>query len=83
MEVLGSAAKLVPVGDAGDLATAMTEILENQQVWQERSRLSLERAREFSWERAARQTLAVYKSVVNDNKAQTPEERPVGASVFD
>ncbi|MGA2075434.1 MAG: glycosyltransferase family 1 protein [Terriglobia bacterium] len=83
MEVLGSAAKLVPVGDAGALATAMTEILENQQVWQERSRLSLERAREFSWERAARQTLAVYKSVVNDNKAQTPEERPVGASVFD
>lgn len=68
IEVLGSAAKLVPVEDAGSLAAAMTGILENQQEWQERSRLSRERARQFSWRRAAEQTLAIYHTVINEKK---------------
>ncbi len=69
IEVLGSAAKLVPVEDAGALAAAMTDILENQQEWQERSRRSRERARQFSWQRAAEQTLTIYHAVINENKS--------------
>jgi glycosyltransferase involved in cell wall biosynthesis len=70
VEILGSAAKLVPVEDAEALAGAMTGILENQQEWQECSRLSRERARKFSWQRAAEQTLAVYNAVMNGKEAR-------------
>jgi glycosyltransferase involved in cell wall biosynthesis len=68
IEVLGSAAKLVPVEDAEALAAAMTNILENQEEWQERSRLSRERAREFSWRRGGEETLAIYHAVANQKK---------------
>lgn len=65
IEVLGSAAKLVPVNDPGALCSAMTETLENQREWQERSRLSRQRACEFSWQRGAEQTLAIYQAVAD------------------
>ncbi len=67
-EVLGGAARLVPVEDAGALAAAMTEILENQEEWGERSRLSCERAGQFSWQRAAEQTLAIYNAVIHEQE---------------
>jgi glycosyltransferase involved in cell wall biosynthesis len=68
VEVLDSAAILVPVEDREALAAAMTNILENRQVWQERSRLSRERARIYSWRLAAESTLAVYHTVANQEK---------------
>ena len=69
IEVLGSAARLVPVEDGAALAAAMIDVLENQQEWQERSRLSRQRAQQLSWKHAAAQTLGIYHAVINETQA--------------
>ncbi len=63
MEVLGAAAVLVGVDDVPALAQGMERILRNPAEQRERSRLGRERAGGFSWQRAAEETLAVYRAV--------------------
>jgi glycosyltransferase involved in cell wall biosynthesis len=63
-EVVGDAGLLVPAGDADALARAIGEVLGDPVT-----RLGLvvagrERARELTWERTARETLAVYDAVL-------------------
>ena len=62
-EVAGDAAILVNPEDPAELAQAMVRVLEDSNLRQALRTRGFERARLFSWERAARQTLSVYREV--------------------
>ncbi len=64
-EVVGDAGILLPAGDSSAWAHALETLLASPAVqarWRERGP---ERAALFSWEKAARETLAVYKACIN------------------
>ncbi len=58
-EVVGDAGVLADPMDAGDLARAMVRVLMDAGRAADMRRKGMERAREFTWERCARETLAV------------------------
>jgi glycosyltransferase involved in cell wall biosynthesis len=60
-EVAGDAAVLVPTGSTGELARRMVEVLTDEGLRRRLSARGLARAREFSWERCARETIAAYE----------------------
>jgi glycosyltransferase involved in cell wall biosynthesis len=62
-EVAGDAAILVPSQDEAGWAEAIQRILETPSLAQEMRRKGLSRAQQFGWERAAEETLAVYRTV--------------------
>jgi glycosyltransferase involved in cell wall biosynthesis len=62
-EVTGDAAKLVDPRDEDAFLAALTGILTDPEERARLSRAGLERARQFSWERAAQQTLDLYRDV--------------------
>jgi glycosyltransferase involved in cell wall biosynthesis len=59
-ETLGESALLVPVEDPAPLADAIARLLEDEPLRRRLSHAGRERAAQFSWTRAARETLAVY-----------------------
>jgi glycosyltransferase involved in cell wall biosynthesis len=61
-EVVDGAAMLVEDGDAEALGTAVGEIVTAPEPWK---RAGIEHARHFSWEKAARETVAAYRTVVD------------------
>ncbi|MCC7163866.1 MAG: glycosyltransferase family 4 protein [Anaerolineae bacterium] len=63
-EVVGDAGILPAPDDTEGWANALGELLTNERRWGELRERGLARAKIFSWERAARETLAVYRSVV-------------------
>jgi glycosyltransferase involved in cell wall biosynthesis len=63
-EVVGDAALLVDPHDEGGLAEAMARVLSDVELRRHMRERGLERARHFSWERCARETLAVYEEVM-------------------
>jgi len=62
-EVAGEAAILVPPQDVTALANAIDDVLSSKAIASELRQKGFSRAREFSWERAAANTIAVYRSV--------------------
>ena len=62
-EVAGDAAILVNPHDSEELAHAMVHVLQDSGLRAALRTKGFERARRFTWERAARQTLAVYREV--------------------
>src|SRR5881409_3880828 len=62
-EVVGDAGLLVPSGDDGALASALGRYLDGQQLRTGLRARTRARANAFSWDRAADETLAVYRSV--------------------
>jgi len=60
-EVAGDAALLVNPDDDDELAGAMVRILRDASLRESLRAKGFERAKQFTWERAARQTLAVYR----------------------
>lgn len=60
-EVLGGVGVLVDPHDASHLANAMQELLDDPRTCERLGALALVRSREFSWQRCAEQTLAVYR----------------------
>jgi glycosyltransferase involved in cell wall biosynthesis len=62
-EVAGDAALLVDPRDTDALARALERLLADEALRAELRARGLERAGDFSWERAARETLAVYHAV--------------------
>lgn len=62
-EVTGDAALLVDPSDTAGLAQAMRRVLDDRELSRALRAAGLERSRMFSWERTARQTLAVYEQV--------------------
>jgi glycosyltransferase involved in cell wall biosynthesis len=47
------------------LAEAIEDVIENPTIAKDLRRKGLARARQFSWERTAEQTVAVYRSIAN------------------
>ncbi|MCX7840979.1 MAG: glycosyltransferase family 4 protein [Anaerolineae bacterium] len=64
-EVVGDAALLVAPDDVEGLAVAMSRVLTDSALREELRIKGLKRAQTFSWERAARETLAVYRKVMS------------------
>jgi glycosyltransferase involved in cell wall biosynthesis len=63
-EVVGDAALMVDPQDHEGLAQVMYEVLTNDELRNSLIERGLARARQFTWEKAARETLAVYERVV-------------------
>jgi glycosyltransferase involved in cell wall biosynthesis len=61
-EVVGDAGLLLPSNDSDAWATALEKLLGQPNVRARWSARGLERAGEFSWEKTARETLAVYRA---------------------
>lgn len=64
IETVGDAARLVSPTDFRELAGAMTRVLKDSGERAYLSTNGLSRAAQFSWERAARETLDVYRSAL-------------------
>ena len=62
-EVAGDAALLIDPNNVEELASAMERLLVDSRLRSELAQKGLKRAAQFSWERTARETLAVYQEV--------------------
>ncbi len=62
-EVAGNAAMLVNPYDVGSITDALNRILGDLSLQQRLREKGLKRAKEFSWSKAARETLKVYKEI--------------------
>ena len=62
-EVVGNAGILVKTGDAEALAGAIEKVLTDKSLRDELIEKGHERAKIFSWEKAAKETLAVFNSI--------------------
>lgn len=71
VEVLGGAGLHAKVGDAAGLATAMAKVRDRSFRLELRER-GLERARAFSWDAAARDTVEVYRDAANAGPGAQP-----------
>ena len=61
-EVAGDAALLIDPKNTAEIAAAMTEVAKNSQLRSQLSRLSRERASQFSWQKTAKETQLVLQS---------------------
>jgi glycosyltransferase involved in cell wall biosynthesis len=64
-EVGGDAALFCPPHDPEAFATAIAEVLESSSLTEKLRQKGLRRAQQFSWHRAAEETIAVYRSVTH------------------
>lgn len=64
-EVVGEAGVLVNPYDVDHLKEAMVELLENEKRRQEMAEKGIARAKLFSWEKCARETITVYEKVLS------------------
>ena len=64
-ETVGQAALRVPPTDVQQLARALVEMLTDEQKRAHYSRAGMEWAAQFTWERTAQQTLAVYRDAIS------------------
>jgi len=62
-EVFGEAAILISPFDVDELSNAIYEVLTNEGLREEMIRRGLKRAKMFSWERTAKETMKVYENV--------------------
>jgi glycosyltransferase involved in cell wall biosynthesis len=69
-EVVGEAGLLVPPQDVGGWTEALGRLLADSQLSAELRGRGLERAKLFTWEAAARKTLAVYEAVARGSLAR-------------
>jgi len=64
-EIVGDAAVILDPQDTGAWVAALTEVLENEQLREDRKAKGLAQAKKFSWNKTARETLDVYQSVLS------------------
>ncbi len=83
-EVVGDAALLVDPEEAEEIAVAIHRLLTDDRLHQELAEKGLQRAKIFSWKRAAEKTLDVYRRVTKvqsaDSRAQ-PDKQPEKSNV--
>lgn len=65
-EVAGDAGVYFDPQDTEDMTESISKLVEDESFRREKSVQSLERAQTFSWERTAKETLEVYKSLENE-----------------
>jgi glycosyltransferase involved in cell wall biosynthesis len=61
IELVADAGMLVQDGDGEALGNAAAQLVDEPEPWR---RAGLRRARQFSWDRAARETISAYESVL-------------------
>jgi glycosyltransferase involved in cell wall biosynthesis len=66
-EVVGEAGMMVDPEDADALCQSMYDIYRNSSLRNEMSRKSLERAKQFSWEKCAQETVRAYKTAMRNS----------------
>jgi glycosyltransferase involved in cell wall biosynthesis len=64
-EVAGDAALLIDPDDSTQLAEAILKVINDSQLRQELIHKGKERAKLFSWEKTARETLKAYRTLIN------------------
>jgi glycosyltransferase involved in cell wall biosynthesis len=64
-EVVGDAALLVNPYSTDSIAGAIQRVVSDRKLREELTQLGLERAKRFSWEKTARETLNVYRAAAN------------------
>jgi alpha-1,3-rhamnosyl/mannosyltransferase len=64
VEVLGSAGKTVPMGDARAMGEALATILEDRSIGEDMRDRGLERAKDFSWDTTAKLTYETYRDAL-------------------
>lgn len=69
-EVLGDAAWLIDPRDIGGLASAIRRVLGDPALARRLSNLGLAHAKQFSWDRTARQTVEVYREALEVGRVQ-------------
>lgn len=74
-EVVGDAALTVDPYDVGALAAAIERALTDEPLRAELRARGLARAAQFTWERAARDTMNVYRAVLDQRWANTGEQQ--------
>jgi glycosyltransferase involved in cell wall biosynthesis len=62
-EVVDGAGILVPTGDEKALADAISQVLSNDQIRQDLINRGYQRAKLFSWEKAANETISIFNSL--------------------
>ena len=70
-EIAGEAGVLLPPGDVPALTQAIQHLLSDPAERQRRSRLGLQRAAQFTWERCAAQTLDIYRQCLTSRSASS------------
>ena len=71
-EIAGGAALDIDPDDPVELAEAIERVLTDDALQRELRRKGLDRVKEFSWERCARETLAVYQHVLGESVSHRP-----------
>src|SRR5207253_11159503 len=71
-EVVDEVGMLVEDGDGNALGAAAAAMIGQRERW---SRAGLRRARNFSWDKAARETIAVYESLIKASSARHEQSR--------
>ncbi len=66
-EVVGNAGMMFDPGDEDGVCQAMFDLYRDEALHAELSRRSLERSRQFSWDRCVRQTMESYKKALEAN----------------
>jgi glycosyltransferase involved in cell wall biosynthesis len=66
-EIAGDAALLVDPADVAAISSAVTRVLSDPELAQRLSAAGLERARSFSWQRTALETLRVYRQALGED----------------
>ena len=72
VEIAGGAAEVIDPLDSEMLGDVMVSLARDRELRRELGRLGLERARRFSWERAARETLRVYRTALRTARRVAP-----------
>ncbi|HSS21524.1 MAG TPA: glycosyltransferase family 4 protein [Pyrinomonadaceae bacterium] len=71
-EVVGDAGLIVPEDDAGALAGALTQILEDENLREQLAVAGLARVEQYSWERVAEKTFELYRQVLSKQTEASP-----------
>jgi glycosyltransferase involved in cell wall biosynthesis len=66
-EIVGSAGVLMDPEDEHALVEAMKSLVHNEQLFQSLKQKGLAQAKNFSWERSAKETIALYTSITKKN----------------
>lgn len=80
-EVAGDAALYAAPDDPEELAAALLRVLTDHALADDLRRRGRDRARQFSWERAARETIEVYRTALRVDGSPLSSQTPAGLHV--
>lgn len=63
-EILGSAALYAPAGEASVWADELSRLLKDHVLWKNQRAAGMQQARQYSWKKMAKETLALYEASV-------------------